>query len=228
MPRIPCRSGASRDRADKTAAPPASRRRDSKPGRSFSAAKAINHGSNRRARPLHTARRQDNNSLNLRAEPQGQGSLRPSFSTSSLSPWTSRRPRLTRDSDGKPLRRLRVISRVGATSSAMSTMPQSSSWSAASKSVSKAGRGVKRRRGLALQRLESRRGGWSCVSCCTSGCAALAGVGSRAPRSRRLRGSKAARHPSGRRVAAARLSRPDASSPTPRPGPCRPCRPAWP
>lgn len=31
-------------------------------------------------------------------EPQGQGSLRPNFSISSLSPWTERSPRLTRAS----------------------------------------------------------------------------------------------------------------------------------
>ncbi len=38
--------------------------------------------------------------LNLRADPHTQGSLRPSFSRSSLSPWTTRWPRLTLVSDG--------------------------------------------------------------------------------------------------------------------------------
>src|SRR6267142_2727702 len=37
---------------------------------------------------------------------QGQRSLRPSFSDSSFSPCTTRRPRLTLVSDGNPLRRL--------------------------------------------------------------------------------------------------------------------------
>jgi hypothetical protein len=44
-------------------------------------------------------------------EPQGQRSLRPSFSSSSLSPWTMRTPRLTRVSDGKPRRRLFIVSK---------------------------------------------------------------------------------------------------------------------
>ena len=47
--------------------------------------------------------------LNAFAAPQGHRSLRPSFSCSSLSPWTTRWPRLTPVSDGKPLRRLLVV-----------------------------------------------------------------------------------------------------------------------
>jgi hypothetical protein len=39
--------------------------------------------------------------LNRRPEPHGQGSCRPSFSTSSLSPCTTRRPRLTEVSELK-------------------------------------------------------------------------------------------------------------------------------
>jgi hypothetical protein len=40
--------------------------------------------------------------------------LRPSFSTSSFSPpWTKRKPRLTRVSLGKPLRRFDVRSKAG-------------------------------------------------------------------------------------------------------------------
>ena len=46
--------------------------------------------------------------LNSRADPHTHGSLRPSFSRSSLSPPTTRSPRLTPVSDGKPLRRLLV------------------------------------------------------------------------------------------------------------------------
>jgi|SRR5579872_4946975 len=44
-------------------------------------------------------------------EPHGQRSFRPSFSSSSLSPWTIRTPRFTRDSDGNPLRRLLIVSK---------------------------------------------------------------------------------------------------------------------
>ena len=44
-------------------------------------------------------------------EPQGQRSFRPSFSSSSLSPWTILTPRLTCDSDGNPRRRLLVGSK---------------------------------------------------------------------------------------------------------------------
>src|SRR5204863_1962566 len=43
-------------------------------------------------------------------DPHGQRSLRPSFSASSLQPWTMRRPRLTFVSEGKPLRRLLIVS----------------------------------------------------------------------------------------------------------------------
>ena len=44
--------------------------------------------------------------LKRRPEPHGQRSSLPTFSTSSLSPWTTRTPRLTRASGGKPRRRL--------------------------------------------------------------------------------------------------------------------------
>jgi hypothetical protein len=50
--------------------------------------------------------------LNRLAEPQGQGSKRPSFSSSSLLPCTTRKPRLTRVSDGNPLRRLLMTSKA--------------------------------------------------------------------------------------------------------------------
>ena len=49
--------------------------------------------------------------LNRRLEPHGQRSFRPSFSSSSLSPWTTRTPCLTCVSDGKPFRRLLVVSK---------------------------------------------------------------------------------------------------------------------
>jgi len=39
--------------------------------------------------------------------------LRPSFSLSSTSPWTTRRPRLTWVSEGKDFRRLRVTLKAG-------------------------------------------------------------------------------------------------------------------
>jgi len=46
-------------------------------------------------------------------EPHGQGSLRPSFSTSSFSPPRMKHsPRLTRVSLGKPLRRFEVTSKA--------------------------------------------------------------------------------------------------------------------
>ena len=51
--------------------------------------------------------------MNFLVKPQGQRSLRPSFSCSSLSPPTIRRPRLTLVSDGKPLRRLLIVSLKG-------------------------------------------------------------------------------------------------------------------
>jgi|SRR5579863_5262953 len=44
-------------------------------------------------------------------ESHGQRSFRPSFSASSLSPWTMRTPLLTWDSDGNPLRRLLIVSK---------------------------------------------------------------------------------------------------------------------
>lgn len=44
-------------------------------------------------------------------EPQGHRSLRPSFSSSNLSPWTTRSPRFTCVSDGNPRRRLLMFSK---------------------------------------------------------------------------------------------------------------------
>jgi len=50
---------------------------------------------------------------NLFPDLHGQGSLRPSFSMSSISPCTKRRPRFTCVSDGYPLRRFELISKAG-------------------------------------------------------------------------------------------------------------------
>jgi len=50
---------------------------------------------------------------NLLPDPHGQGSLRPSFSRSSISPWTKRKPRFTFVSDGYPLRRFELTSKAG-------------------------------------------------------------------------------------------------------------------
>lgn len=44
-------------------------------------------------------------------DPHGQRSFLPSFSVSSLLPWTTRTPRFTFVSDGKPLRRLLIGSK---------------------------------------------------------------------------------------------------------------------
>src|SRR5207302_10899812 len=44
-------------------------------------------------------------------EPHGQGSSRPSFSTNSLSAWTTRWPRFTLVSEGYPRRRLLIVSK---------------------------------------------------------------------------------------------------------------------
>ena len=44
-------------------------------------------------------------------EPQGQRSFLPSFSSSNLSPWTTRTPRFTCVSDGNPRRRLLMFSK---------------------------------------------------------------------------------------------------------------------
>jgi hypothetical protein len=63
--------------------------------------------SRRQKHPLRMQHR-----LNDFADPQGQGSLRPSFSMSSLWPATMRSPRLTCVSDGKPLRRLLITSKA--------------------------------------------------------------------------------------------------------------------
>ena len=49
--------------------------------------------------------------LNRLPDPQGQRSFRPSFSSSSLSPWTILSPRLTCISDGNPRRRLLIVSK---------------------------------------------------------------------------------------------------------------------
>ena len=49
--------------------------------------------------------------LNRLPEPHGQRSFLPSFSVSSLSPWTIRTPRLTWVSDGNPRRRLLIGSK---------------------------------------------------------------------------------------------------------------------
>ena len=64
-------------------------------------------GSSRQRQPLRRQQR-----LKGLLLPQGQGSLRPSFSASSLLPWTTRSPRLTCVSDGKPRRRLLVTSKA--------------------------------------------------------------------------------------------------------------------
>lgn len=44
-------------------------------------------------------------------DPHGHKSLRPSFSSSTLSPWTTRSPRFTCVSDGNPRRRLLIVSK---------------------------------------------------------------------------------------------------------------------
>ena len=49
--------------------------------------------------------------LNSLADPHGQRSFLPTFSSSSLTPWTTRTPRFTPVSDGKPLRRLLIGSK---------------------------------------------------------------------------------------------------------------------
>jgi hypothetical protein len=64
-------------------------------------------GSRRQKQPLRMQQ-----CLNNLPDRQGQGSLRPSFSISSLCPRTMRSPRLTLDSEGKPLRRLRMASKA--------------------------------------------------------------------------------------------------------------------
>lgn len=50
---------------------------------------------------------------NVFPEPQGQRSFRPSFSMSSISPWTKRKPRFTIVSDGYPLRRFELTLKAG-------------------------------------------------------------------------------------------------------------------
>jgi hypothetical protein len=49
--------------------------------------------------------------LNRLPDPHGQRSFRPSFSANSLLSWTIRRPRFTFVSEGKPLRRLLIVSK---------------------------------------------------------------------------------------------------------------------
>jgi hypothetical protein len=51
--------------------------------------------------------------LNSRPLPHGQRSLRPSFSSSILPPFTIRTPRVTRVSEGNPRRRLLIVSKKG-------------------------------------------------------------------------------------------------------------------
>jgi hypothetical protein len=63
-------------------------------------------GSRRQKRP-----RSRQHFLNRLSDPQGQRSFRPSFSSSSLSPWTILTPRMTRVSDGNPRLRLLMISK---------------------------------------------------------------------------------------------------------------------
>jgi hypothetical protein len=62
-----------------------------------------------RRHPNRSERRQQ--FRNRLPEPHGQRSCRPSFSSSSLSPCTTWRPRLTFVSDGNPLRRLLIGSK---------------------------------------------------------------------------------------------------------------------
>ncbi len=69
--------------------------------------------SSRRGMCHHSARCAYSSFSKRLPDPHGQRSLRPSFSLSSFSPWTKRRPRLTCCSDGKPLRRLLVGSKGG-------------------------------------------------------------------------------------------------------------------
>jgi hypothetical protein len=56
---------------------------------------------------------QDSRRGNLFPDPHGQQSLRPSFSMSSMSPWTKRKSRFTCVSDGYPLRRFELTSKAG-------------------------------------------------------------------------------------------------------------------
>lgn len=63
-------------------------------------------GWNRQKQPFFRQQR-----LNRRPLPQGQRSFRPSFSSSSFSPWTRRTPTLTFVSEGYPRRRLLIGSK---------------------------------------------------------------------------------------------------------------------
>ena len=51
--------------------------------------------------------------LNRLPDPHGQRSFLPSRSSSSFPPWTTRTPRFTFVSNGKPLRRLLIVSKRG-------------------------------------------------------------------------------------------------------------------
>jgi hypothetical protein len=51
--------------------------------------------------------------LNRLPEPHGQRSFLPTFSLKTLLPWTIRKPLFTFISDGKPLRRLLIVSKAG-------------------------------------------------------------------------------------------------------------------
>ena len=68
--------------------------------------KSIGGGSRRQKQPFLRQ-----HFLKRLPELQGQRSFRPSFSSSSLSPWTTRTPRLTCVSDGNPRRRLLMLSK---------------------------------------------------------------------------------------------------------------------
>ncbi len=80
--------------------------------------------------------------LKRRPDPQGQKSFRPSFSCNSLHPWTTRSPRPTRTSDGKPRRRLLMISKRGQAVEVVGVHGESPDfWSATSTGHATNGRG---------------------------------------------------------------------------------------
>jgi len=194
----------------------------------------VSPGSSDRVRSLRSGRRAGNSSLNLRVEPHGQGSLRPNFSSSSLSPWTRRWPRLTWVSDGKPLRRLRVISRVGSKATGVGVV----TLHGAPPDVRplRAGLGVAGFVWLAPTLLRKRERGSVRAAVADRSRPAFSGLqpsrylpfrpNSPLSRLRERAGVRAGPKPAPH--LSSELSPPDASSPAPRPGPCRPCRPAWP
>lgn len=95
-------------RSRKTKCPhgfPAPRGLGPNPGH-WSVPKSSGAGSRHQKRPF--ARQ---HALKRLPEPQGHGSFRPSFSSSTLSPWTTRVPRITCVSDGNPRRRLLIVSK---------------------------------------------------------------------------------------------------------------------